>query len=180
MLLEAAAQVFHRDGFTATTNRIAERAGVSIGTLYQYFPNKESLLRALAEHHIAAADATLREVFHQLRCELPPFDETMRRLLAVVVELHSDRPGLHAVMHRLAPRTARDLNTLRALEQRITDEVQFHLERCDRGGDDAAVTAQAIVAAVDAHVHRVMTHASRQQGAAQLTALVTALASPPR
>jgi AcrR family transcriptional regulator len=180
VLLEAAAQVFHREGFAATTNRIAERAGVSIGTLYQYFPNKEAMLRALAEHHIAAAEVALHAVFDELRRELPPFDETMRTLLTVVVDLHSDRPGLHRVMHRLAPRAVRDLDTLRALEQRITDEVEFHLKRCDRGDGDEAMTAEAIVAAVDAHVHRVMTRAGRDRSAAQLTALVTALAPPPR
>lgn len=48
-LLEAAAQFIERDQEDKfTTNRIAERAGFSIGTLYQYFPNKEAILLALA------------------------------------------------------------------------------------------------------------------------------------
>lgn len=55
-LLEAAAQVFRAEGYGATTNRIAQRAGVSIGTLYEYFPNKEALLLALAERHVAEAE----------------------------------------------------------------------------------------------------------------------------
>lgn len=56
-LLQAAAQVFRAEGFNATTNRIAERAGVSIGTLYEYFPNKEALLLALAERHVTEAES---------------------------------------------------------------------------------------------------------------------------
>ncbi|HKP60804.1 MAG TPA: helix-turn-helix domain-containing protein, partial [Polyangiales bacterium] len=55
-LLEATARVFRAEGFDATTNRIAAAAGVSVGTLYEYFPNKDALLFALAERHVAAAE----------------------------------------------------------------------------------------------------------------------------
>jgi AcrR family transcriptional regulator len=49
-IIEATAQVLEREGEAAlTTNRLAERAGFSIGTLYQYFPNKDSILRLLAD-----------------------------------------------------------------------------------------------------------------------------------
>jgi AcrR family transcriptional regulator len=48
LILEATAQVLERDA-GASTNRIAERAGFSIGTLYQYFPNREAILAAMAE-----------------------------------------------------------------------------------------------------------------------------------
>lgn len=177
MLLEAAAQVFSREGFAATTNRIAERAGVSIGTLYQYFPNKETLLHALAEPHVREADARLRVVFDRLRVEAPAFDETMRTMLAAVVDLHADRPRLHAVMHRLAPRDARDVEALQALEDHLADEVAFHLKRCDRGGDDVELTAQTIVATVDAQLHRVMTE--RGFDTDRLVDTVTALVGPP-
>lgn len=55
-VLEGAARVFKREGFAATTNRIAVEAGVSIGSLYEYFPNKQALLVALAERHVAEAE----------------------------------------------------------------------------------------------------------------------------
>src|ERR1700722_2109912 len=52
-ILEAGAQIFERLGYAgATTNRIAERAGVSIGSLYQYFPSKDAILVALARRHL--------------------------------------------------------------------------------------------------------------------------------
>ena len=55
-VLEAAAQVLLHEGYAAaTTNRIAARAGVSIGTLYQYFGDKEAVFAALIEREVAIA-----------------------------------------------------------------------------------------------------------------------------
>ena len=52
-ILDAAEQVFAEVGFgTATTNQIALQAGTSIGSLYEFFPNKEALARSLAERYI--------------------------------------------------------------------------------------------------------------------------------
>jgi AcrR family transcriptional regulator len=52
-ILLAAARILPAQGFArSTTNKIAEAAGVSIGSLYQYFPNKESLVAALIERHV--------------------------------------------------------------------------------------------------------------------------------
>jgi AcrR family transcriptional regulator len=56
-ILEGAARVFRSEGFGATTNRIAEAAGVGIATLYEYFPNKAALLHALAEQHVHDAES---------------------------------------------------------------------------------------------------------------------------
>src|ERR1700710_1633554 len=51
-LLEATARILVREGFDkASTNRIAEVAGVSVGSLYQYFPSKEALVAALIDRH---------------------------------------------------------------------------------------------------------------------------------
>ena len=175
-LVEAAAQVFSREGITATTNRIAERAGMSIGTLYQYFPDKSALLHAVAERHVRDADRRLTDVFVQLREDAPPFDATMRAVLGAVVDLHGDRPRLHALLHRMVPASAAQLDELRGFEDRICDEVAFHLKRCDRGGDDVEMTAQTLVHAIDAQLHRVMTR--RGFDVEALVVTVTALAPP--
>ncbi len=168
-LVEAAAQVFSREGITATTNRIAERAGMSIGTLYQYFPDKISLLRAVAQQHVRDADRRLTEIFVQLRAEAPPFDVTMRVLLEALVDLHGDRPRLHALLHRMAPADHGELAALGDFEDRICDEVAFHLKRCDRGSGDVELTARTLVHAIDAQLHRVMTRSGFDVDALMLT-----------
>jgi AcrR family transcriptional regulator len=54
VILEATAQLLERDGLEGfTTNAVAERAGVSIGAIYRYFPNKRALMHALAERESA-------------------------------------------------------------------------------------------------------------------------------
>lgn len=176
--MEAAAQVFSREGLAATTNRIAERAGTSIGTLYQYFPDKLALLHAVAQRHLREGDRQLTDVAARLRDERPPFEETMRTLLEAVVAVHRDRPALHALLHRMAPRSVEEFDALTALEDRLIDEVAFHLKRCDRGGDDFEGTARTIVHSVDAQVHRVMTRRGFDVDA--LVGTVIALAPPRR
>ncbi len=73
-LLEATAQVLLAVGKERlTTARVARRAGVSVGTLYQYFPNKSSLLQATLRRHLEGVESALRDVCHQQRgCPLAP------------------------------------------------------------------------------------------------------------
>src|SRR5262249_62418487 len=64
-LLEATAHILVRDGYARlTTNRIAERAGVNIASLYQYFPGKEAIVAELRRRHGDEQRAELRRVRH--------------------------------------------------------------------------------------------------------------------
>ena len=59
-ILAATARVLVKQGFDGlTTNAVAEAAGVSIGSLYQYFPNKEALVAALIERHVEEMNAAM-------------------------------------------------------------------------------------------------------------------------
>lgn len=103
-LVEATARILVRDGFDrASTNRIADEAGVSVGSLYQYFPGKEALVAAVIERHrqdiMGVAHAALADVASQ------PFEIAVRRLVAAAVEAHCVDPGLHRVLAEQTPRT---------------------------------------------------------------------------
>jgi len=85
-LLQAAAQVLEAEGEEGlTTNKIAERAGVSIGTLYQYFPNKESLLMGLVRAHQEALHTAI--VGQLARHQHLPLPELVTRVMTSMLEV---------------------------------------------------------------------------------------------
>lgn len=103
-LLDAAAQVFEAYGFAAgTTNRIAERAGVSIGTLYQYFPSKEALAVALLERHIAEGMQRLNEWAERGTVERMTLRESLQLFVEGMIELHAERPRLQHILLEETP-----------------------------------------------------------------------------
>lgn len=102
-ILEAAAQIFRQHGVTgATTNRIAERAGVSIGSLYQYFPNKGALLSTLMEQHITESIHALGDVLRQTEGASP--ETQIRAAVTCVLDIHMEDPELHRILFEEAPR----------------------------------------------------------------------------
>lgn len=155
MLLEAAAQVFDREGLSATTNRIAARAGYSVGSLYQYFANKAALLEALATRHVDQAVEAVRSILTDARVEPPPLEELMASLVDVLIELHDDRRELHALMYRAVSRTGIAARRVELLEQEALPEIAFHLVRAGRGAPDPERAASAIVTGADGYLHRV-------------------------
>src|SRR6476619_3548584 len=89
-ILEGAAQVLEAGGLAGfTTNAVAERAGVSIGTLYQYFADKQALLRALADREIRR---TLAAIAGALRDDpLAPGEQRVRAMVRALVNAFSGR-----------------------------------------------------------------------------------------
>lgn len=119
-VLEAAARVFKREGFAATTNRIAEAAGVSIGTLYEYFPHKQALLFALAERHVALAEIGIREAcgtggsLQELLVALQNAILASQRFPSQALELVAQETGGPALRERAATLRQNVLATLAA------------------------------------------------------------------
>ena len=96
-ILEAAAQVLVEEGYDrATTNRIAEVAGVSIGSLYQYFPNKQALLETLFERHIRDVLALLAQ--HVDALQSPSVASVVRSYVQAMIEMHRRCGDLHRVL----------------------------------------------------------------------------------
>jgi AcrR family transcriptional regulator len=105
-LVEATARILVKDGFERTsTNRIAEVAGVSVGSLYQYFPSKEALVAAVIDRHneeiMAIVRATLIEIADM------PIEKAVRRLVTVAIDAHRINPKLHRVLAEQIPRAGK-------------------------------------------------------------------------
>jgi AcrR family transcriptional regulator len=154
-IVEAAAQVFERHGYAAgTTNRIAERAGVSIGTLYQYFENKDALLAAVFDRHFAEGAAIVAPALATLRNDPAPEPEPLLRgILEAMVELHAREPNLHRVLFEEAPLAPKLRQRITELETAIAAEVAEWLRRRGTPGDPAT-TAWVTVQSVEALTHR--------------------------
>lgn len=98
-MLEACARLLREEGYEAlTTTGVAERAGVGIGTLYEFFPNKESIVAALIEQRIVrlVADAAARL---DASLAIPKLDEAADFLIRGLVDLLvSDRELYRVVL----------------------------------------------------------------------------------
>ncbi len=155
-ILDSAARIFATHGYAAgTTNRIAEAAQLSVGSLYQYFPNKDAILAELVRAHVA--DGLAR--FGALLAGPLPTDlhGRLQHLVTAMVDLHHADPRLHQVLFEEAPRPPDVLEELRAAEGTVVAAVAaFLAEDPDVQHPDPALAARLCVAAAESLVHRLV------------------------
>jgi AcrR family transcriptional regulator len=114
-LLEATARVLVKQGYDrASTNRIAATAGVSIGSLYQYFPNKEALVAALVARHSREMLQLLQDALKEVASH--SVATALRTLVAAMVDAHQIDPELHRIFAEQVPRMGQ-LAEIRAIER---------------------------------------------------------------
>ena len=97
VILAATARILVRDGYEATTTtRVAEVAGVSIGSLYQYFPTREALVASLVDQHLAEVLEVLAHTSEtSADAEL---EDVVRSFVKTVLAVHAVDPELHVVI----------------------------------------------------------------------------------
>lgn len=102
-ILAAAAQVLVKEGYAkATTNRVAAVAGVSIGTLYQYFPNKDALIVALVERHRSEMMSMLAETLASAQGD--NLEQLAQTLISAMLKAHAVDPELHRALVEHLPK----------------------------------------------------------------------------
>ncbi|MFE3737327.1 TetR/AcrR family transcriptional regulator [Streptomyces sp. NPDC059134] len=98
-LLEAAARVFCATGYTAaSTNSIAREAGVSPGTLYQFFPNKEAIAVELGDQLLARWRETYGQALMPDHLDLP-LDRLMDAVVDPLIQFNRENPAFAVLMH---------------------------------------------------------------------------------
>lgn len=155
-ILDAAARVFGRHGYAAgTTNRIAAEAGLSIGSLYQYFPNKDALLVELVRRHVEHQRAVLGAAMRRALGLPPGLPARIAVLVDAAIDSHLDDPALHQVLFEEAPRPPSLQAELRAVEREIV-EVTASLLTADPAVTvgDPQLAARLAVTTIESLVHR--------------------------
>jgi AcrR family transcriptional regulator len=154
-ILEAAAQVLEREGLEgATTDRIAERAGVSIGSLYQYFPSKQAIVLALAQCHVLETWQWIEPAFERLG-EVPPLSDVLRDFVRGTVAVHRARPRLHRVLFEDAPRPPAIKAAMEQAERWLAERVaRYFAAAPDVEVRDPALAAHLVLTALFALVHQ--------------------------
>ncbi len=159
-LVEATARILVREGFDkASTNRIAEVAGVSVGSLYQYFPGKEALVVAVIDRHNQQIMRVVRRALAEIASQ--PVEKGVRKLVAAAIEAHRIDPRLHRVLAEQIPRTGR-LENVEAFNRETNVLFKAYLQdRSDElRGIDLDLAAFVCGTSIEALTHNAVLHRS--------------------
>src|SRR5215475_275666 len=160
-LVEATARILVKEGFDkASTNRIAEVAGVSVGSLYQYFPSKEALVLAVVERHQREIMQTVRDELAEVWTQ--PFEKAVRKLVAVAVKAHRIDPKLHRVVAEQIPRVGK-LEELESFNRENYALFRTFLEkhRDELRVDDLELASFVCATAIEAVTHNAVLYFSK-------------------
>lgn len=171
-IFEATIQVLLSDGLIRlNTTRVARRAGVSVGTLYQYFPNKQALLFAMLERHLALLSGAIEKACEEIPNATREIvaETIVRAYLQAKMAQAEISPALYRIAMELG---ARELTELMA--RRSARAIEAILSTTENGSfADPSLLAQTLTAAlygtVPAFCHRVLSPADGVEAEKQLT-----------
>jgi len=125
-IMRATARILVKRGYDkTTTNHVAEAAGVSVGSLYQYFPNKEAIVAALLDEHLEQTQEFLRRGTANALAQ--PLEDAARGLIEGLLDAHRVDPDLHRVFVEQLPRIA-TFERIHQLEQETLALVRAYIE----------------------------------------------------
>ena len=155
-LIDAATQVLKDQGYdNFNTNRVAERAGVSIGSLYQYFPHKQALIEAIVVRHVTMLASTIAAGLAQARAL--PIGDAMDLLVQATIDVYASDLDLHRVVHEQIPQQQAEAVVSGTLDQLIHWLTElFIAHRQEMRAMDHAMAANMVVHLIKDTTCRIM------------------------
>lgn len=157
-LLTATAQVLVEEGYhRASTNRIAKRAGVSVGSLYQYFPNKDALINSLLERLVDKQFSLLENKLLEVQeMDLPT---AIREILDALVRVRQVEPELTKVLFEQVPRTG-EMDMVNRWNARAAQTIHAALEnrKEDVRPKNLEIAAYILVQSFHGTIHHTVVH----------------------
>jgi AcrR family transcriptional regulator len=178
-IVESAARIFDEAGYpNTTTNEIAAEAGVSIGSLYQYFPNKDAILVEIARRHVTSSLTALDEMLKRFGAQMP-LDQLIASVISLLIDQH-EHDRLHLLIAHRAPRSPELDQELERAQHHLVAVTEGLLEQHSPVGRDRLLAAQLVVAVLHATIHDVILRHPRgpqRDAAIELTiSTITAIA----
>ena len=171
-IVEAAAHILRADGAGAlTTNAVAARAGVSIGSLYQYFPNKQAIVRALIERAFKHAEAIRPAVIDSNA----PAHEIIRAVVDWHFAFRAHDPELTLRLAALAAETLPDEERQRVTELRRARVGRTVTKLLGTSASERAHAAFIVDICLNAIADETMKRSPAQLGSEELRAEAAAL-----
>ncbi len=148
VILLGAERLLGREGLAAvTTARVAEVAGISVGSLYQYFPNKEAIFGALLERSIDRYYQAMRQALDATHAL--PFEQAARLIIEGLVAFYREAPRLHAGLHDVVTPAGQRETYQRYLALHVETVTAYLTARARDIGPAPDVAAYVVVHAAD-------------------------------
>jgi len=149
-IIEAGAHVLSALGWAGfTTNKVAEAAGVSIGSLYQYFPDKLSLVEAIRRRHFDQVLSVIAESAEDGK----PLKRFAQELVRGMIDAHSVHPTLHQVLLDEVPGDRGSRAAHASFQSRYLDHYTAAVTQYRKRRKDNEVVARVLSSAVEGVIH---------------------------
>ncbi|AKU97788.1 Transcriptional regulator, TetR family [Labilithrix luteola] len=130
-VLDAVVRILKRGGIEkVTTNRIAEVAGVSVGSVYQYFPDKRAIFGALHDRHVGEISQIVESTL--VTHANSSFEDLVRALVEALVSAHGTDPELHELLTTQVPHAGGE----RAFEERLRSTFRLAIQSRSKSYDE--------------------------------------------
>lgn len=168
-IYEAAVQVFTENGYTgATTDLIAEKAGVSIGTLYQYFPNKKAILIGIWNKNMDDADRGRDLFLNSVKVDEGLTPKKIKLTLQTILKLHKESVKPHLFFEEIPQpdfiqerSRKKEAANIKSLKQVLEQSINIRRQRLD-------IAARMVYEVMERLFHRYLTNFQHEMGEDEL------------